>query len=111
MSTPEFESRTPATSDAPVAAPPRLRLVADNTGRSLGPGAPLPPEAELSILIDATGSVVGEVSKVYQAMRRAVEGGSGVDLLGAARAFDGLPIWQRERIMALAVERAIARIG
>jgi hypothetical protein len=60
----------------------------------------------LGILIDATAEVVGEVSKVYQAIKRATEGGIGVDLLSAARAFDNLPQWQRQRIFELATDLA-----
>ncbi len=61
----------------------------------------------LEILIDATAEIVGEVSKVYQAMKRAIEGGVGIDLLAAARAFDGLPMWQRVKIHEAAITRAV----
>lgn len=63
------------------------------------------------ILIDATGSIVGEVSKVYQAMKRAIDGGVGIDLLAAARAFDGLPAWQRLKIFEAAIEKAEQEAG
>ena len=56
---------------------------------------------------DATAEIVGEVSKVYQAMKRAIEGGVGIDLLAAARAFDGLPMWQRVKIHEAAITRAV----
>lgn len=62
----------------------------------------------LGILIDATAEVVGEVSKVYQAIKRATDGGIGVDLLSAARAFDNLPEWQRQRIFELATDLALS---
>jgi len=62
----------------------------------------------LDILIDATAEVVGEVSKVYQAIRRATDGGIDVDLLSAARAFDNLPQWQRQRISELAIDLALS---
>ncbi len=62
----------------------------------------------LGILIDATAEVVGEVSKVYQAIRRATEGGIDIDLLSAARAFDNLPQWQRQRIFELATDLALS---
>lgn len=65
----------------------------------------------LAILVLATAEVVGEVSKVYQAMRQAIDGGVGIDLLAAARAFDKLPAWQREKIRELAEARAEASIG
>lgn len=68
-------------------------------------------ERTLGILIEATAQVVGEVSKVYQAMRRAIDGGGDVDLLAAARAFDGLPAWQRARILEVARGKALVAIG
>ena len=67
---------------------------------------PNPDSESLNILIDATAEVVGEVSKVYQAIRRAIDGGEGIDLLAAARAFDNLPAWQRQKILQRAQERA-----
>ncbi len=62
----------------------------------------------LSILIEATAEVVGTVSKVYQTIVRAVEGGR-LDLLAAARAFDGLPAYQRHRIAEIAASHAAER--
>lgn len=61
----------------------------------------------LNILIDATAEVVGTVSKVYQTIKLAVEGGR-LDLLAAARAFDELPAYQRQRIAEIAAAHADA---
>ena len=61
---------------------------------------------DLAILLDAMQAVVGEVSKVYQAVKRAA--GSDDPKLHAAarRAFDDLPAWQREKIYAVATADA-----
>lgn len=55
----------------------------------------------LAILVVATGAVVGEVSKTYQVMERAVSDVDG-DIAAAMRAFNDLPGWQRQRIAELA---------
>jgi len=63
-----------------------------------------PPD--LAILLEAMAAVVGEVSKVYQAVKRAVDSGQPLDYRRALAAFDGLPAWQKERILRVAVARA-----
>ena len=63
-----------------------------------------PPD--LAILLEATEAVVGAVSKVYQAVKRAVDSGEASDYRRALGAFDGLPAWQRERILRVATARA-----
>ena len=63
-----------------------------------------PPD--LAILLEAMAAVVGEVSKVYQAVKRAVDSGAALDYRRALGAFDGLPAWQKERILRVAVARA-----
>lgn len=62
---------------------------------------------DLAILLDATAAVVGEVSKVFQAVRRAVDTGDDADYRRALAAFDGLPAWQRARILSVATTRAV----
>jgi hypothetical protein len=66
---------------------------------------PLEPP-DLAILLQAMAAVVGEVSKVYQAVKRAVESGDATDYRRALGAFDGLPAWQKERILRVAMARA-----
>jgi hypothetical protein len=61
---------------------------------------------DLAILLEAMEAVVGEVSKVYQAVKRAVDSGDTTDYRRALSAFDGLPAWQRERILRVAMARA-----
>ncbi|MBI3516862.1 MAG: hypothetical protein HY060_22755 [Proteobacteria bacterium] len=61
---------------------------------------------DLAILLDAMAAVVGEVSKVYQAVKRAVDSGDATDYRRALGAFDGLPAWQKERILRVAMARA-----
>jgi hypothetical protein len=61
---------------------------------------------DLAILLEAMEAVVGEVSKVYQAVKRAVDSGDTTDYRRALGAFDGLPAWQRERILRVAMARA-----
>lgn len=61
---------------------------------------------DLSILLDAMDAVIGSVSKVYQAVKRAVDSGEPKDYQAALRAFDGLPAWQKERILRVATARA-----
>ncbi len=63
-----------------------------------------PPD--LTILLEAMEAVVGAVSKVYQAVRRAVDTGETADFRRALAAFDGLPAWQKERILRVAMARA-----
>ena len=63
-----------------------------------------PPD--LTILLQAMAAVVGEVSKVYQAVKRAVDSGDVNDYRRALGAFDGLPAWQKERILRVAMARA-----
>ena len=63
-----------------------------------------PPD--LAILLEAMAAVVGEVSKVYQAVKRAVDSGDATDYRRALGAFDGLPAWQKERILRVALARA-----
>ena len=62
--------------------------------------------ADLAILLDAMAAVVGEVSKVYQAVKRATETGDERDFYQAMGAFDGLPGWQKQRIQTVATARA-----
>ncbi|HUA55738.1 MAG TPA: hypothetical protein VMB81_26370 [Candidatus Sulfotelmatobacter sp.] len=62
---------------------------------------------DLAILLEATAAVVGEVSKVFQALRRAVDTGDVADYRRALAAFDGLPAWQRARIFSVATTRAV----
>jgi hypothetical protein len=61
---------------------------------------------DLAILLDAMAAVVGEVSKVFQAVKRAVDSGDETDYRRALAAFDGLPAWQKERILRVAMARA-----
>jgi hypothetical protein len=61
---------------------------------------------DLAILLEAMAAVIGEVSKVYQAVKRAVDSGDAADYRRALAAFDGLPAWQKERILRVAVARA-----
>jgi hypothetical protein len=61
---------------------------------------------DLAILLDAMAAVVGEVSKVFQAVKRAVDSGDATDYRRALAAFDGLPAWQKERILRVAMARA-----
>lgn len=61
---------------------------------------------DLEILLDAMGAVVGEVSKVYQAVKQSVDTGDRSDLQRAASAFEGLPGWQKQRILTVATARA-----
>ena len=68
-----------------------------------------PPD--LAILLEAMAAVVGEVSKVFQAVKRAVDSGGPADYRRALAAFDGLPAWQKERILRVAVARAEEVIG
>ncbi len=63
-----------------------------------------PPD--LAILLEAMEAVVGAVSKVYQAVRRAVDSGDPTDYRRALSAFDGLPPYQKARILGVAVARA-----
>jgi len=62
---------------------------------------------DLAILLEATAAVVGEVSKVFQAVKRAVDTGDAGDYRRALAAFDGLPAWQRARILSVATTRAV----
>ena len=61
---------------------------------------------DLAILLDAMAAVVGEVSKVYQAVKRAVDSGDATEYRRALGAFDSLPAWQKERILRVAMARA-----
>jgi hypothetical protein len=61
---------------------------------------------DLKILLEAMAAVIGEVSKVYQAVKRAVDSSDAADYRRALAAFDGLPAWQKERILRVAVARA-----
>ena len=61
---------------------------------------------DLTILLEAMKAVVGAVSKVYEAVKRAVDTGDAIDYRRALSAFDGLPPWQRERILRVAMARA-----
>jgi len=61
---------------------------------------------DLAILLEAMAAVVGEVSKVYQAVKRAVDTGDATDYRRALGAFDGLPAWQKQRILRVATARA-----
>ena len=61
---------------------------------------------DLAILLEAMEAVVGAVSKVYQAVKRAVDSGDATDYRRALSAFDGLPAWQKERILRVAMARA-----
>jgi hypothetical protein len=61
---------------------------------------------DLAILLQAMEAVVGEVSKVYQAVKRATETGDQRDYYQALGAFDGLPGWQKQRIQTVATARA-----
>ncbi len=61
---------------------------------------------DLAILLQAMEAVVGEVSKVYQAVKRATETGDARDYYQAIGAFDGLPGWQKQRIQTVATARA-----
>ena len=61
---------------------------------------------DLAILLQAMEAVVGEVSKVYQAVKRATETGDERDYHQALGAFDGLPGWQKQRIQTVATARA-----
>jgi hypothetical protein len=63
-----------------------------------------PPDR--AILLEAMAAVVGEVSKVFQAVKRAVDSGGPAEYRRALAAFDGLPAWQKERILRVAVARA-----
>jgi hypothetical protein len=65
---------------------------------------------DLTILLDAMAAVVGEVSKTYQAVKRAADSGDPRHAAAAQRAFDDLPAWQREKILAVATEQAAARV-
>jgi hypothetical protein len=76
------------------------------TGRA-GRGEP----PDLAILLEAMAAVVGEVSKVYQAVKRAVDSGATPDYRRALAAFDGLPAWQKARILRVAVARAAEVTG
>lgn len=79
-----------------------LKLVSDSTT--------IDPEAErsaMTILLTATGAVVGEVSKVYQTLSRTLEQDlEGKAKAAAGRAFNSLPGWQRDRIATVALEAA-----
>ncbi len=79
-----------------------LKLVSDLTV--------IDPQAErsaMTILLTATGAVVGEVSKVYQTLSRALEQDmDGKAKAAAGRAFNALPGWQRDRIAGVALEAA-----
>jgi hypothetical protein len=66
---------------------------------------PLEPP-DLAILLQAMAAVVGEVSKVFQAVKRAVDTGDAADYRRALGAFDGLPAWQKERILRVAMAHA-----
>jgi hypothetical protein len=59
-----------------------------------------------AILLEAMAAVVGTVSKVYQAVKRAAESRGLSDYQRALDAFDGLPAWQKTRIFRVAVARA-----
>jgi hypothetical protein len=63
-------------------------------------------ESDLAILLDATAAVVGDVSKVFQAVKRAIDSGDASDYRRARGAFDGLPRWQKARILLVATARA-----
>jgi hypothetical protein len=69
-------------------------------------GAPGRETPDLAILLEAMEAVVGAVSKVYQAVKRAVDSGDVTDYRRALGAFDGLPAWQKERILRVAMARA-----
>jgi hypothetical protein len=71
-----------------------------------GDGAERGDTPDLAILLEAMAAVIGEVSKVYQAVKRAVDSGDAADYRRALAAFDGLPAWQKERILRVAVARA-----
>ena len=62
--------------------------------------------SDFGILLEAMAAVVGTVSKVYQAVKRAVDSGGGADYRRALAAFDGLPAWQKARIQRVATSRA-----
>jgi hypothetical protein len=79
----------------------------DETSDVTGRGDP----PDLAILLEALAAVVGEVSKVYQAIKRAVDSGEATDYRRALGAFDGLPAWQKERILRVAVARAAEVTG
>src|SRR5271167_3884120 len=84
---------------------PEVRWVdgtGDMTEGATGRGDP----PDLAILLEAMAAVVGEVSKVYQAVKRAVASGDATDYRRALGAFDGLPAWQKERILRVALARA-----
>jgi hypothetical protein len=66
---------------------------------------------DLAILLEAMAAVIGEVSKVYQAVKRAVDSSDAADYRRALAAFDGLPAWQKQRILRVAVARAAEVIG
>jgi hypothetical protein len=66
---------------------------------------------DLKILLEAMAAVIGEVSKVYQAVKRAVDSSDAADYRRALAAFDGLPAWQKQRILRVAVARAAEVIG
>jgi hypothetical protein len=61
---------------------------------------------DLAILLDAMSAVVGEVSKVFEAVKRASESGEPNDYQRALGAFDSLPGWQKQRILTVATARA-----
>lgn len=61
----------------------------------------------IAILLSATGDVVGQVSKVFQTMQAVLHAEmSDGARRKAAKAFDGLPEWQRSKIAVRAVEAA-----
>ena len=68
--------------------------------------APRNETPDLAILLDAMAAVIGEVSKVYQAVKRAVDSGDETDYRRALGAFDDLPAWQKQRILRVAMARA-----
>ena len=80
------------------AQPLRMTAVDDQTRPGETP--------DLAILLEATAAVVGTVSKVYQAVKRAVDSAGPADYRRALAAFDALPAWQRQRILRVALTRA-----
>ncbi len=78
-------------------------------GASSGASRPSPAadQQAIAILLSATGDVVGQVSKVFQTMQAVLHAEmSDGARRKAAKAFDGLPAWQRSKIAVRAVEAA-----
>jgi hypothetical protein len=75
-------------------------------GRAVSKATTSGETPDLAILLEAMAAVVGTVSKVYQAVKRAVDSASKADYGRALEAFDGLPAWQKARILKVAVTRA-----